>query len=282
MVNLTTCPSNCQYSTFSIDTKYLSCQCEVNNEYIDVDNSEKFIGKIFYVVSDYVLKYTSYKTLKCYKLVFSPKHFVKNAGSIIILILIFITTGFLVYFLLKGLSPLKVAISKLWFSEEDNENKLDKNSDIKLDNKNKSKKKSSDKRLFISIEPNPPKKMISKRNLNNNCVNKEKSDDLEIVDLKKNKPVFNNNITNNKIVIGTQGNTDILKKQEEIKTKTPINNNINNDNNKKNIRIDASGTKSFFLNMNLSTIKKLTTQKNNEAKSVKPSKTKKKETKKKK
>ena len=76
VANLTTCPNNCQYSTFSIDTKYLSCQCEVSNDLIDVENSEKFIGKMLYYADDYALKYTSYKTLKCYKLVFSFKHFI--------------------------------------------------------------------------------------------------------------------------------------------------------------------------------------------------------------
>ena len=97
---------SCEYSTFSIDTKYLTCQCEVNNEDIDVGNSDKYIGKLLYNLHEYALKYTSYKTMKCYKLVFNFSRFIKNAGSIILLLLLFTYVGFFIYFLLKGISPL--------------------------------------------------------------------------------------------------------------------------------------------------------------------------------
>ena len=206
VANLTTCPSNCQYSTFSIDTKYLSCQCEVSNDLIDVENSEKFIGKMLYSVNDYALKYTSYKTLKCYKLVFSIKHFIKNAGSIIILILIFAVIGFLVIFLLKGISPIKVAISKLWFNENDIDKKLDEISEINIDTKskgkikNKSKNKSTDNRKLGSIDKNPPKRVVVNNMVNKSMGNNDKIEDKKLIDLNQNKSVIRNNINNNKIM----------------------------------------------------------------------------------
>ena len=289
MANLTTCPNNCQYSTFSIDTKYLSCQCEVSNDLIDVENSEKFIGKMLYYADDYALKYTSYKTLKCYKLVFSFKHFIKNAGSIIILILIFAVIGFLVLFLLKGISPIKVAISKLWFNENDIENKLDNISEINIDtkskgkNKSKYKTKSTDNRMLGSVDKNPPKRVVVNNMVNKSMGNKDNIEDKKLINLNQNKSVIKNNvnnINNNKILIDTQGKGGILKNQGGTKTRnlTNNNNNTNNDTNtKKHIRIDASGTKSFYLNMNIGSSKKLNTKKDIDAKSVKPTKFKKKE-----
>ena len=109
------CPSNCRYSSFSMDSKYLSCKCGVDNDDINLNESEKFIGNFTYDLSDYKLRYTSYKTMKCYKLVFSFKHFVKNAGSIILTVLVFLYLGFFIYFSIKGTSPLKTAISKILF-----------------------------------------------------------------------------------------------------------------------------------------------------------------------
>ena len=283
VANLTTCPSNCQYSTFSIDTKYLSCQCEVSNDLIDVENSEKFIGKMLYSVNDYALKYTSYKTLKCYKLVFSIKHFIKNAGSIIILILIFAVIGFLVIFLLKGISPIKVAISKLWFNENDIDKKLDEISEINIDtkskgkNKSKSKNKSTDNRILGSINKNPPKRVVVNNMVNKSMGNNDKIEDKKLIDLNQNKSVIRNNINNNKILIDAHGKGGILKNQGDAKTRNQTNTTNNDTNTKKHIRIDASGTKSFYLNMNIGSSKKLNTKKDNDAKSVKPAKFKKKE-----
>ena len=85
ILSVTLCPSNCQYSSFSMESQYLSCKCDVFDEDIDLTNTEKFIGELNYTLDDYDLTYTSYKTLQCYKLVFSISHFVKNIGSIILI-----------------------------------------------------------------------------------------------------------------------------------------------------------------------------------------------------
>ena len=157
IANLTTCPSNCQYSNFSIDTKYLSCQCEVNNENIDLVNSEKYLGKLLYNLTEYILKYTSYKTMKCYKLVFNYNHFIKNGGSIILLGVFIIFIISLVIFAIKGLSSLKLAISKILFNQQVVDNKLNpviepkiKNTYKNTENKNKKKNNPPKKSLFAN------------------------------------------------------------------------------------------------------------------------------------
>ena len=82
------CQSNCRFSNYVSDSRYINCTCNVEKEkgvetkYIDKLNYKTF-GQSFY----YVLKYSNYKILKCYKLVFVKTVFSKNKGSIFIFIL---------------------------------------------------------------------------------------------------------------------------------------------------------------------------------------------------
>jgi hypothetical protein len=326
VVNISTCPSNCEYSTFSIDIKYLTCQCEIINEDIDIINSNKFIGQTIYDFSNYVLKYTSYKTLKCYKLVFSFKHFIKNGGSIFLLILFFIYIGFFVYYILKGISPLKVIIGKFLFDENEIDNKLPQVINVNTKNNYKATETKSSKGF------NPPKKLkkiilrkdiykkpekddgvqenknnkenkneifdtntnINKinnnknnNNINNNATNNNKNnivfvgfDEDEDNAISKNEVNFANNISflnniskkndnkyDNKSDIIKENNNDYKKEKKRYKD--------DNDSIKTNIKIDATGVKSFYLNMNLYSSKKLKLRadlnksKNDEIKSAK-------------
>ena len=234
---------------------------------------------MLYSLSDYVLKYSSYKTLKCYKLVFSINYFIKNIGSIIILILISLVIGFLIFFLIKGISPLKLEISKIWFKDQEVISKLNQISElttIKNKNKNKSKNKSNGKKIFSSVDQNPPRKKLLNNKLNNNV--KDKEINLSPTN-NTNNHKLNNNITNNKIIIDGSNVRNISKNQENIMMKN--NNNINANNNdlnhKKYIKIEASGSKSYYLNMNITSNQRLTQKKVNESNSIKQDKTKKKE-----
>ena len=96
--------------------------------------------------------------MKCYKLVFNLNYFKKNIGSIFLLILFFIFFGSLVYFAIKGISPLKVAISKLWFDGQKEEEKNNQEPNVK------NKIKSSEKKLLTLKAKNPPKKVTLKSN----------------------------------------------------------------------------------------------------------------------
>ena len=236
VANLTVCPSNCQYATFSITSQYLTCQCSVSNENIDVNNTDKFIGKSLYNEKDYELKYTSYKTMKCYKLVFNLNYFKKNIGSIFLLILFFIFFGSLVYFAIKGISPLKVAISKLWFDGQEDEEKNNQEPNVK------NKIKSSEKKLLTLKAKNPPKKVTLK---SNNSMKNEKGQENKITNKQNDQIKI---IPSNKIIIDAHGKFESLKNEGDTKmdNKNPISKDTNT---RKTIKINASGTKSFYLNM---------------------------------
>ena len=86
IANIVTCPKDCKYSKYFIETNNLLCKCKVNDESIDTEKINE-ISVYIPEKSDY--KYTSYKTMKCYKLVFNDEYFKKKVGSIILLIFIF-------------------------------------------------------------------------------------------------------------------------------------------------------------------------------------------------
>jgi len=73
------CQSNCRFSNYVSGSRYINCtwnvekEKEVETKYIDKLNYETF-GQSFY----YVLKYSNYKILKCYKLVFVKTFFFKK------------------------------------------------------------------------------------------------------------------------------------------------------------------------------------------------------------
>jgi len=83
IVNETSCQGNCHYSSYSLDSKYLICECEVNTDGIvtlDVKHfDEKNVANSFYSS----LKLSNYKVVICYNLVFNFKVFCQNYGSII-------------------------------------------------------------------------------------------------------------------------------------------------------------------------------------------------------
>ena len=101
-----------------MDSLTITCSCKANSDTIDVENMDKLKGFSDYVPSLEGYKYTSYKTMKCYKLVFNFKYFIKNAGSIIVLIIIFGYIAFMVYFFVKDISPLKLYIANNFLHDE--------------------------------------------------------------------------------------------------------------------------------------------------------------------
>ena len=102
-----------------METKSLSCQCKANSEDIDVVDMDRFAGFSDYVPDLEGYKYTSYKTMKCYKLVFSFKHFIKNAGSIIVSLILIAYAVFIVFYIMRGISPLKIYISNYLFNDKE-------------------------------------------------------------------------------------------------------------------------------------------------------------------
>ena len=158
--NDTTCQSNCEYSEYSTDTQYLKCQCNVEDENIDVKEPEKFTGKTIFTSFYSVLKYSNYKVLKCFKLVFNSTGISKNYGSIITIILFLLYIPCFVFYIIKGIAPIKIDAIKTYFKQEkENNNNSNNNSknNIKiysfknqnLNNNNNIKENSKDKLIKI-------------------------------------------------------------------------------------------------------------------------------------
>ena len=84
----TRCQPNCKATKFSPESEYLNCSCNINEE---VNNmKQKFKPKKIYESFYDVLKYSNYKILKCYNLVFTEFLMTKNKGGIIVFIFILI------------------------------------------------------------------------------------------------------------------------------------------------------------------------------------------------
>ena len=103
------CQPNCQFSSYLSNSLYLNCTCEVIMEE-EVNN--KFSGKKVYESFYDVLKYSNYKIMKCYKLVFNMTSLTKNLGSIFIIILFLIYLLCLITYMIKGIKPLNSIIEK--------------------------------------------------------------------------------------------------------------------------------------------------------------------------
>ena len=78
------CQKNCEYSAYLNDSKYLKCECNIDErEKMEIINPEKITVKSIVKTFYDVLKYSNYKVLKCYKLVFLKDTIINNIGSII-------------------------------------------------------------------------------------------------------------------------------------------------------------------------------------------------------
>ena len=165
----------------------------------------------------------------CYNLVFNWKIFKKNAGSIISLIFFIIYLGFIIYFILKGIQPIQIAISKIMFVEMRPDLVDQKyvngiysstNANNKLKNKNKKGKK-------VKIKANPPKKENA-RKANNITIVKDpdntkistfteskklKSSQKLMTTPGKSKNALNKNKFNKELIFTEGAN---LKKKDEI------------------------------------------------------------------
>ena len=111
--NDTQCQSNCKYSQYSIESRYLSCSCSVDeNANLEHKKSDKFNAKKIYESFYEVLKYSNYDILKCYKIILDINVIKINLGSIIVLIYFFCYLICLFYHMFKGIASLKNKLIK--------------------------------------------------------------------------------------------------------------------------------------------------------------------------
>ena len=86
VMNEVNCQENCDFSSYDEENRYLECSCKVQEEINTVDYKKFDLKKMYQTFYD-VLKYSNYKVILCYKLVFSLKNFDFNKGRWIIFIL---------------------------------------------------------------------------------------------------------------------------------------------------------------------------------------------------
>ena len=122
IVNEPLCPANCEYSSYFLDEKYVKCDCNVNTSGIDTLDLHHISGKNVYKSFVSTLKFSNYKVMICYNLVFNLKIFLHNYGSISTLILFLVYVIFIVYYAFKGITTLKINISKLMFESTKSSN----------------------------------------------------------------------------------------------------------------------------------------------------------------
>ena len=165
------CQNNCEYSSYSMDTKYMKCECGNNKKATTLDIKHLSKENIFQSFLS-TLQGTNYKVMRCYNLVFNFKIFIHNYGSIITLLFFIAYIVFMIYYCQKEINPLKVEISKMIFDEQNKEKMEEYNrfslkqyKDIKKEEKGKNilnrnnKKKKSKKGKKGNY---PPKKQMVK------------------------------------------------------------------------------------------------------------------------
>ena len=110
------CQENCEFSNYIFGSKYVNCTCNVDHKIesaSQVKKIDKMDYKKFMQSFWYVLKYSNYKILKCYKLVFVKSVFTKNKGAIIIFILFILYLMCLIAYICQGIKPLQNSMQNL-------------------------------------------------------------------------------------------------------------------------------------------------------------------------
>ena len=166
--NLTLCQDNCTFISYDYTYKKSECECDAQTEETETDSDELTFNKKSFIYSFYnFLKYSNFRVLKCYKLVFSIKGQINNIGSYILIFMLVIS--FITFFLycFKGSKIIDRYIFDLALAKISIINNERVNTDIFEKNKRKKiskKKRNTDLRLKKKTE-------LKKIHINNNNIN---------------------------------------------------------------------------------------------------------------
>ena len=138
------CQEKCEYSNYLSNSGFLKCECNVNDDNINTEKEEKFSEKMLYESFYDILKYSNYKLVKCYNLVFNKNIFFNNKGNIIVLVYFFVFNITLILFILYGFNFLKLDVFRIMEQKKINNNKI--------------KEKENEFELNEKKEGNPPKR----------------------------------------------------------------------------------------------------------------------------
>ena len=232
------CQSNCYFSSYLPNSLYLNCTCEIKE---DKNNEEsKFSGKKIFESFYDILKYSNFKILKCYNLVFIKRVFTKNLGSIITMFIFLIYFICMIIFIIKGIEPLKNKLKEIIKFDENI-----KNNEIFIFNTLSKKEKSNKEKIIKYKNKNklvssPVKKSLILRsnvmNNNKNPNNKKRNYKTKKINFfKLPKSNFDNN-PKEKIASPSSKNMMDSNKKDNLN----INKNINIENYKEDkMKLDA-------------------------------------------
>ena len=107
----TQCQPNCQFSNYSIESKYMECSCSTN-ENANNNNlkNDKFNSKKLYESFYDVLKYSNYKILKCFRIISNINELKNNIGCIFVFIFFCCYLMCLLVYIYRGINPLKMQL----------------------------------------------------------------------------------------------------------------------------------------------------------------------------
>ena len=165
------CLSNCDFSFYLSNSLYLNCTCEVILE--EKGNEAKFSGKKIYESFYDVLKYSNFKVLKCYKLIFNASIFKKNSGMFTIITMFSIYLSSLIICIIKRISPLLIILEKIASKKDKKSSEI-----VVFTRKKKSCKTFKKKRHKMILSSPPNKKRLSKKR-HTNETNKVKNFDKD-------------------------------------------------------------------------------------------------------
>ena len=226
----TQCQPNCQFSDYSMETQDLKCECNIISSEIKVEKVEDFSSKSLYKSFYDVLKFSNYKVLKCFKLVFKINIFNTNIGNYIALAYFSIFFVIFLIYLIRGRTELKnELVNNLIDKGANNINIFSERINLKIEKGNSnddSRRKMESKELSKNMKyPNfntktiniEKKDKINKFKTNNNDVHKKLH--LRRDNNKKNvKPRLVFNFPPKKIIIKTKNN-NIYKQKNLITNK---------------------------------------------------------------
>ena len=213
--NETICQNNCEYSGYIPESQLIRCVCNIENEEIDTINMEKFNGKMIYQSFYDVLKYSNFKVLKCYKLVFNINVITKNKGSLIVISYFIIYISFLIIYIRKGIFPLEIDTAKTIFEKIKIEEVI-KNNDFSNDEKPLEIKENKNEKIDDSIKNNniknininfPPRKRAMSTKI---CI--VKNDNID----NNNTLIINNNSLNSNFRIKSKHRTKMDKSYNKL------------------------------------------------------------------
>ena len=183
----TLCQSNCQFSQYSMESKYMNCSCSTNeNANNDNNKNDKFSAKKIYESFYDVLKYSNYDIIKCFDIISDIKVITINIGSILVISYFSLYLVCFFIFIFRGIIPLKIKLRV-------DLNKANKNNlEFKLNIQNllyPPIKKKTIRKLILRADLEKKNEMFYKKKLNKLSLDKQKKFDDNI----KIYPISNSN-----------------------------------------------------------------------------------------